>query len=419
MSVLYTDIDPCCGALLRERVRCGHLPAGDVAVMDVRGIRAEHVVGRSQVHLFCGMGGSPVGLSWCRGGLGWLPGLRVLTGGFPCQDISSAGKGAGLDGAKSGLFWEMCRVLDLYGPDVALAENVGALSRRGLDRVARALGERGFAVHAFRVGAWAVRSPQRRERWWIVAVAKSVGCGARTRDDGGKSEARIGRGGSGGGGKRGDQRGRLEHKPGEREGRLPAGSGRSGTSEIDAVGRSQGCGLVHVCGAGLRAIRSGGAPGADADLAGARGGLGDGTGAGLQGLGDDAGGAQVAQPGRAGEPCHQWPHKRWERYDPELKRWVTIRTPQHQGEPPRKFPGTQAISARWRCCLMGYPQWWLDVTADELAALNPRYASKPEKMARWWNTQGVKMTGNAQVPQCVHVVMQGLIDGLTEIGVAA
>ncbi len=68
---------------------------------------------------------------------------------------------------------------------------------------------------------------------------------------------------------------------------------------------------------------------------------------------------------------------------------------------------------------MGYPQWWLDVTADELAALNPRYASKPEKMARWWNTQGVKMTGNAQVPQCVHVVMQGLIDGLTEIGVAA
>jgi len=168
--ILYTDIDPFCCAVLASRVADASLPDGDVVMADIHDLNAENLEGYTQVHLFCGIGGMPLGFAWA----GWSADRPLLTGGFPCQDISAAGKGAGLDGEKSGLFWELLRILkelnaDGEGPESVLLENVGALSRRGLDVVAAALGEAGYVVpESYRVGAWAVGAPHERERWWIV-----------------------------------------------------------------------------------------------------------------------------------------------------------------------------------------------------------------------------------------------------------
>ena len=61
--------------------------------------------------------------------------VEVICGGFPCQDISVAGKGAGLKGARSGLWGEMRRVIDEVRPRGVVVENVRALVARGMDRV--------------------------------------------------------------------------------------------------------------------------------------------------------------------------------------------------------------------------------------------------------------------------------------------
>lgn len=162
---LYTDIDPYCCAVLGARVEDGSLPPGDVVLADVRDLTAKMLAPYSHVHLFAGIGGFPLGLAWA----GFPLDRSIVTFGFPCQDISYAGKGAGLDGDRSGLFWEACRVVTIRQPEVFIAENVGALSRRGLDVVAAAMVEAGYVVpEAYRMGAWAVGAAHERERWWIV-----------------------------------------------------------------------------------------------------------------------------------------------------------------------------------------------------------------------------------------------------------
>ena len=165
--ILYTDIDPYCVEVLRARVADGGLHPGEVWERDIRTLTGEELARFAQIHLFCGIGGFPLGLKWA----GWPADWSIVTGGFPCQDISSAGRGAGLSGARSGLFWEMMRVVENRKPAWVFAENVGALSKRGMDSVVGALESRGYSVaDPIRVGAWAFGAPHERERWFIVAT---------------------------------------------------------------------------------------------------------------------------------------------------------------------------------------------------------------------------------------------------------
>lgn len=104
-----------------------------------------------------------------------VPGpVDLVTGGFPCQDISVAGKGEGLDGARSGLWFEYLRIVSELRPRWVLAENVPALRSRGFDTVAAGLEAEGYAVWPVVVGAWAVGAPQESDRAWIVAAADGV-----------------------------------------------------------------------------------------------------------------------------------------------------------------------------------------------------------------------------------------------------
>jgi len=93
----------------------------------------------------------------------------IITGGFPCQDISIAGNGAGLDGSRSGLWFEYWRLISELQPRFAIMENVGALSFRGLDRVLGSLSEIGYDAEWQDIRASDVGAPHRRERIWIVA----------------------------------------------------------------------------------------------------------------------------------------------------------------------------------------------------------------------------------------------------------
>lgn len=89
-------------------------------------------------------------------------------------------------------------------------------------------------------------------------------------------------------------------------------------------------------------------------------------------------------------------------------------TPQYDWEPPRLYPGTRTINAAWRLALMGFPTNWLDLPDETLAWLAPK-SRTPEARARWANKQGVKATGNAQVPQCVELVMASFLDAIAGV----
>lgn len=104
------------------------------------------------------------------------PGEWVITGGFPCQDISIAGKGVGLDGKRSGLWFEMWRAIRILQPRYVIAENVSALTFRGLDRVLSSLAEIGYDVEWQDIRASDVGAPHRRERIWIVAYPDMQRC---------------------------------------------------------------------------------------------------------------------------------------------------------------------------------------------------------------------------------------------------
>ena len=93
----------------------------------------------------------------------------IISGGFPCQDISVAGKGAGLAGSRSGLWFEYARLIKEIQPRFVVIENVGALARRGLDSVLRSLAEIGYDAEWQDIRASDVGAPHRRERLWIVA----------------------------------------------------------------------------------------------------------------------------------------------------------------------------------------------------------------------------------------------------------
>ena len=99
--------------------------------------------------------------------------IDVICGGFPCQDISLAGKGAGLEGGRSGLWWEFHRLIKEIKPNYAIIENVSALRSRGLDQVLRSLAEIGYDAEWHCIPASAVGAPHRRDRIWIVAYANS------------------------------------------------------------------------------------------------------------------------------------------------------------------------------------------------------------------------------------------------------
>jgi DNA (cytosine-5)-methyltransferase 1 len=103
----------------------------------------------------------------------WRGIVDVVSGGFPCQDISVAGKGDGLDGERSGMWREMARIIGEVRPRFAFVENSPMLITRGLERVLADLTLMGYDSRWGIISAADIGAKHRRERIWIVAHSNS------------------------------------------------------------------------------------------------------------------------------------------------------------------------------------------------------------------------------------------------------
>lgn len=140
-TVCAVELDPYCREVLLTRQREGHLkpfPIWD----DIRTFDAA----------------------------AWRGHVDVITGGFPCQGISAAGKGLGLSDPRSGLVFEMLSIINEIRPRFVLAENSPNLRTKGLGPILSALAGMGYDAKWGVLGAWHAGAPHRRNRLWIVAT---------------------------------------------------------------------------------------------------------------------------------------------------------------------------------------------------------------------------------------------------------
>ena len=139
-TVCAVEIEPYCRKVLLQRQRDGILPKfpiwDDVKTFD----------------------GKP-----------WRGSVDVVCGGFPCQDISAAGKGAGITGERSGLWKEMARIIGEVQPRFVFIENSPLLRTRGLNVVLKDLAEMGYDARWGIISAADCGAAHQRKRMWIFA----------------------------------------------------------------------------------------------------------------------------------------------------------------------------------------------------------------------------------------------------------
>lgn len=157
-TVGAVEIDPWCTGVLVQRQNEGYLPPFPIWD-DVRTFRADNPE--------------------CADYIGFLRSIRndlLISGGFPCQDISSAGRGEGLNGAKSGLWFEFARIICEVRPGIIFVENSPRLTVRGIHTVLGQMAEMGYHAAWGVLGADDVGANHYRKRIWIVAHAHRSGC---------------------------------------------------------------------------------------------------------------------------------------------------------------------------------------------------------------------------------------------------
>lgn len=98
-----------------------------------------------------------------------LPDIDIILGGFPCQDLSVAGTGKGLEGKRSGLFFEIVRLTAELSPKFVFLENVPAIRTKGLERVVKEFTDLGYDCRWTCVSAAELGAPHLRKRWFLLA----------------------------------------------------------------------------------------------------------------------------------------------------------------------------------------------------------------------------------------------------------
>jgi DNA (cytosine-5)-methyltransferase 1 len=143
--VAYCEIEPYCQSVLLQRMSEGNLPKAPIWD-DVRTLPASE-----------------------------LPRIDIIYGGSPCQDLSVAGRKAGLDGERSGLFFEIVRLAKELRPTFLFLENVPGIRTRGLDRVLQELTEARHDCRWTMLSAAEVGALHRRERWFLLGYSQHNG----------------------------------------------------------------------------------------------------------------------------------------------------------------------------------------------------------------------------------------------------
>ena len=110
-----------------------------------------------------------------------VPYVDLMCGGFPCQDISVAGKGVGIYGKKSGLWWYMHATINRLRPTIIVLENVPAITFRGGAEVVRSITDLGYGCEWGIISASQFGAPHLRKRWFLIAYTDSMRCKKRVR----------------------------------------------------------------------------------------------------------------------------------------------------------------------------------------------------------------------------------------------
>lgn len=140
--IAYCENDRYAQAVLLSRMACGDIPIAPIWD-DVKTITTTHI--------------TPP---------------EIIYGGFPCQDISVAGRGEGLGGERSGLFSEIVRLASELRPQFIFLENVPAIRTRGADVVVGELAHIGYDSRWLTLSAAEIGANHIRERWWLLANAQ-------------------------------------------------------------------------------------------------------------------------------------------------------------------------------------------------------------------------------------------------------
>ena len=146
--IAYCEIDKYCQSVLLQRMQEGDLPEAPIWD-DIRTLPIEE-----------------------------LPGIDIIYGGFPCQDISVAGAQKGLEGERSGLFFEILRLIDETKAPFIFLENVPNIRTKGAERVCKELAERGYDCRWCNISARDVGARHKRERWFLLGHSKHDGLDA-------------------------------------------------------------------------------------------------------------------------------------------------------------------------------------------------------------------------------------------------
>lgn len=146
--IAYCEREPYVVCWLLESMRLGKIPTAPICT-DIRELRGD----------------------MCRG-------VDIIYGGFPCQDVSVAGARKGLDGERSGLFFEVVRLAKEIKPAFIFLENVPAIRTRGLNVVGRELANAGYDCRWDVIPAYEDRAFFEGKRWFCLAKAEGIGSAA-------------------------------------------------------------------------------------------------------------------------------------------------------------------------------------------------------------------------------------------------
>lgn len=170
MKAYYNEFDPKAAAWLRELVKAGLIPQGEVDERSITDVRAVDLAGYSQCHFFAGIGGWSYALRLA----GWPEDRPVWTGSCPCQPFSSAGKKLGEEDARH-LSPVFCELIAATKPPVVFGEQVASAVAKGwVDDLFSNLEPNGYScgastLQSFAVGAWHAR----RRLYWVASHADS------------------------------------------------------------------------------------------------------------------------------------------------------------------------------------------------------------------------------------------------------
>lgn len=243
-TVCYVENEKSCTDRIRERITAGELDDGDIwddiTAFDPRP---------------------------------WYGLIDIITAGFPCQDLSYAGNGAGLAGERSGLFFEITRIARVIRPRYIFLENVPAITVRGGRDVAGELTALGYDSRWGVLSAYDVGAPHLRERWWCLsslADGSDMGFSAQKRhaDDGAQpgndgTAQFMAHTGSGSGGAGPERAGRSP--------RTDIGGGGQGAELADAPGERRGKAGGFRCGESSEWLAGSGKDVSDAERLGHQG----------------------------------------------------------------------------------------------------------------------------------------------------